>query len=907
MRLSVVATCLSVCLIGISAADDAHASIRKDTNIPAEGLGVALQALAKDRDFQIVYVSEEIENVRTRGAVGEFTPDEALKRLLSGTGLTYRYLDDKTVTIVAVTATTSQHASDRASSGSWGDSDSANEGRKSSSGGFRVAQVDQGANPQPSTVESNTSGSQDNSKKFQIEEIIVTAQKRAERLQDVPLSITAITADDISRRALVNSEDYLRGIPGVNQVDETSMGQVITIRGLETSPGRTNFFSGTTTATYFGETPTTNSAGELNNGGIDIKLVDINRVEVLRGPQGTAFGNSSLGGAVRTIPEAPKLDRFEGKLGAGYSSTSGNGGNNNSVQGVVNVPLVTDKLALRAVVYRYGDSGFYRNTAGSTINTAFRAAVNAYGAQAFAVDQDNVGVSRVTGARVAALWKASEDLKFTLSYLTQKSEIDGYAVANSGTYEQAVLQIAPEHERRGQRKPVIDNNINIVNGVADYDLAWADLLATYSHVASGSLRTLSWSIWSGSDLGEPTSTLEESNHREHSGEVRLATKLHGAWNGLIGLYAESLKDQGSQDGVWYGDPAKNIYLAGAHDLGGFLEQRSLTQTASFAELSWQFLPQFTLTGGVRGYHYSREITSDQRGFFYTGTVDGTKSVSNSTQASGTNFRGNLSYKPNADALIYASWAQGFRLGRPQIGLPTVCDRNHDGFVDGMPGVTMASTRTVNSDTVNSFELGDKTSLLNGRVQLNTAIFRIDWSGLPVLVVPPAGTGCAFGFTANAGDARSEGIELQSNVHLADSFRVDLGASWIRAQLVKDAPGIGAKAGARLPGSPKFNTNLGLQYDFPIYSYQASLRADAMYVGSFYGDILSSATTKSGGYAKLDLSGRVMIQNLTIDLFIHNVTNGDAFTFRDAFAYQGDQYFGFRMRPRTIGVQLGYKF
>jgi iron complex outermembrane receptor protein len=174
-------------------------------------------------------------------------------------------------------------------------------------------------------------------------DIIVTATRRSENVNDVPISIAVVTAEEISKRGLVSAEDYLRGIPGVNQTSDP-VGSSIIIRGLETSPSFQNFSSGTTVATYFGETPITNSGGLAANTNVDIKLVDIERIEVLRGPQGTSFGDSSLGGAVRVIPAKPKTDEVEGHFGAGYSYTGGYGGENYMVQGTVNVPVVTDIL-----------------------------------------------------------------------------------------------------------------------------------------------------------------------------------------------------------------------------------------------------------------------------------------------------------------------------------------------------------------------------------------------------------------------------------------------------------------------------------------------------------------------------------------------------------------------------------
>ena len=201
--------------------------------------------------------------------------------------------------------------------------------------------------------------------------------------------------------------------------------------------------------------------------------MDIERVEVLRGPQGTTFGNSSIGGAVRTIPVAPKLDQFEGKMAVGYSVTGDTGGDNYNIQGVGNIPLIKDKLAIRGTAYQYRDSGFYRNGAGS--DAAFQAFATARGAQAFAVDQEEVGSYYAIGGRVAALLQASENLRFTLSYLRQETEDYGFALATSGNYQQNMLQVAPEHVQRGQTEGLTDYDIDIANALLEYDLGWGEV------------------------------------------------------------------------------------------------------------------------------------------------------------------------------------------------------------------------------------------------------------------------------------------------------------------------------------------------------------------------------------------------------------------------------------------------
>lgn len=892
MRLSVAIAVACLTATGLSAADQAKAAIRQPTNIEAQGLAPALHLFAKERDIQIVYRSELVGALKTGGAAGELTVEEALVQLLSGTGLTYEQLADEGITIVPVAAGGSTEAVSPPTRSFWDR--------------FRVAQASsspsQGEGTQRADEDAkvNAPSSQEDGGS-RVEEIIVTATKRAENIQDVPISIAVVGADDISRRGLVNAEDYLRGIPGVNQVD-SYQGQGVVIRGIETALRTQNSAAGTTVATYFGETPTTSSAGSSGGSNIDLKLVDIERVEVLRGPQGTAFGSSSMGGAVRTIPVAPKLDRFEGKVAAGYSSTSGTGGDNYNLQAIGNLPLIPDKLAIRATVYQYQDSGFYRNRAGS--DAAFQVAVvNPYGAQAFAIDEEEVGDYYVLGGRVAALFQATDDLRFTLSYLSQKTERDSIAVANSGTYEQTLLQVAPENVIRGRTGGVADTDIDIVNTVMEYDLSWADLLATYSFIKSNWVQS---SPFGSFGTNYPISYSGPGPHRENVGEIRLATKFDGAWNFLVGLYAEERKDEADYTYLWHGDPATNIFPAfsGQRLIGLFSSRAEVEQRAAFGEASWEFLPGFTLTGGVRAYEYDRTNGTDADGAFY-GAAGIHQDLA--AKASGENFRSNLSYKLDDYALFYASLSQGFRLGQPSAGLPAgACDVDNNGIVDGT-STTIASTKVVNSDNVDSYELGGKFALLDRRLMLAASVFRMEWSDVPVRVVPPLPpAGCGIGYVTNAGEAVSEGVELEANFQITNTIRVDVGGSWIHAQLAKDAPAVPAVKGNRLPGSAEVNVNLGLQYEFQIAGHEAFVRADSIYVGSFYGNLQESPTTKAGGYVKLDASARVAIRDLSIDLFVNNLTNDDAFTFHWDTATTAP-FYGYRLRPRTIGLRLGYTF
>jgi iron complex outermembrane recepter protein len=168
-------------------------------------------------------------------------------------------------------------------------------------------------------------------------------------------------------------------------------------------------------------------------------------------------------------------------------------------------------------------------------------------------------------------------------------------------------------------------------------------------------------------------------------------------------------------------------------------------------------------------------------------------------------------------------------------------------------------------------------------------------------------GCGA-YTDNAGAARSEGAEVQANFQLTRAFRIDVGGSAVRAELTEDALGFVPPAfeGDRLPGSPKINANLGLQYEFDIAGHNAFVRADSIYVGPFYGNLQQSANLRAGDYVKVDATARIVINSLNLDLFVRNLTDADDFTFRDTDRLAGASY-GYRLRPRTFGLQLGYAF
>lgn len=900
--LGAAVACLS--LIGIAAAEDAQAAIKKQTNIPAQSLGSALETLARERSFQIVFVADEIEALATQGVAGELTVDEALTGLLKGSGHSYRYVDEKTVTILpmgAGAALSPASSSSAVEDGRVADA-MQSEGEKTSFWNrLRLAQSSSPSNEEGRDEDGQAPSSDDASGGMKLEEVIVTATKRAESVQDVPMSIAVISGEELERRGAIGMQDYLRSVPGVTQIDNGLGGNAIIMRGTATETANPSFFSGVTTATFFGETSTTGSAG-LFVGDVDIRPVDLERVEVLRGPQGTTFGSSALGGAVRLIPAKPDLNSFSVKATGALSATGGYGSENSMLQGVVNVPIVEDKFALRFVGYDYDESGFYQNIgiADPTIlgileNSGIDADYENLARSI--VPDEGAGRVRSTGGRVAALWEPTDDLDIAVNYLTQRLEQDGKIGGDTrlAPYLQAYLPINPTLRVRGRQGDAYTTELDLLNVVLNYDMGWATLTSIGSWVEGGTLRAFDF----GTAFGVPISASSKREDMEsRSGEIRLASNLSGPFQFLGGLYYEKSEFNFVSHTDWAGSRSSSPFTGVAYAQSRDYDP---TQKAVFGEASYEVIDNLTLTAGGRYFDYETSQARLAEGFL-VGITEGTGVPTDETvQEDGSTYMARLGYEPNKDTLVYLSWAEGFRMGRPQGGLPPTCDADNDGFVDSDPSLSIVSTQQTESDTVESYELGGKFSLFERRLRVDVAVYRVDWENMPVTAfVACSGAPAGEPYTANAGSVTSEGVELQASLSLTEGLRFDFGLGYNDAQIAEDIPAQQWVKGMPTPGSPEWNANVAVQYDFDAGGLPAFIRSDVLYVGEFYDDVFEAPTKRAGDYIKVDARAGVELNNLSVELFVRNLTDEDAITTTNgALEY--------RLRPRTVGIQLGYKF
>jgi outer membrane receptor protein involved in Fe transport len=828
----------------------------------------ALNRLA-DQTGAIMLFPYDLASARQANAVrGHYTLLEGLELLLQDTGLSGGLSDKRVVNIAPLR--------DEQRKGG----DMAREKKKGILAGVAAAVLSvfgQNAAGQGNVADQTGRGGT-------IEEIVVTAQKREESLQDVALSMTALGKTDINRRGLVSAGDYLRTIPSVSMMDNGPGQDTIIVRGAYGEA----FSTGPTVGIYFGDVPLT---GYAIGGSADIKLIDIDRVEVLRGPQGTLYGSNSLSGTLRYIPAEPDLQALTGDIKVGYSQTGGSGGDNTLIEGVVNIPVVEDRFALRAMAYRHHNDGYVRNIAGDDPELQADAAL--FGAESLAVNQDHIGSSTYTGGRLSALWRPTETFEFSLTYLTQDVAQDErpFEQTQFGKFQRSTYKFGETVGNEDSLKTDVD----ILNVSAEYDLGWGTVFSSTSWIEQSYVRK--WEI--GSFFGSPHMPIPQistTNAEVFVEELRLTSELDGPMQFQAGLYYEDSEMPTSQPTFFGGDPALNPFGSGVVQLWDLFLDRLVTQKAAFGELSYDLTDELKVALGGRSFKYDARFISRT---FDSFVVAETASDDEAGE-SGNTFKARVEYAPGEDALVYVSWSEGFRLGRPLSTdlIGQACDTDGDGFLDGTD--IPAFLDRVSSDSLESYEIGAKVTLMEGRATINTAAYHNEWTNIPVSVRPP---GCIANTVVNGGEARARGIEIEGGLAVAGNWHVSFGIGYVDTELT--ATTSAGNAGDRMNFTPELNSNLGVEYNFNLGENPAFVRTDYAYFGDYY-----TATGEQGqfanSYSLVNLSAGARFGRAELQLQVQNVLNSDAFTVVDGPASFPPGY-AIRLRPRTVGVNVSYGF
>ncbi len=653
------------------------------------------------------------------------------------------------------------------------------------------------------------------------EEIIVTAQKRATSLQDVPFSVAALGADDIKESGATNIVDIARSVPGLYIADLGPGQSQVAIRGISAGqvirdqPGVKE-----SVGIYLDESPISVALFTP-----DLDLYDLDRIEVLRGPQGTLFGAGSSSGTVRYITAQPNIGESGGSLDLTVSSTT-DGEEGGSLRGAVNLPL-GEKAAMRAVAYHSELPGFIDS---SYPDRDVREDVN--------------GGSR-TGGRLAFRFEPTENVTITPRIVYQKLETDGYPRIDDynilgNPYTTTEPPVDPGE--RGQITQ-IDEGLtdDFTMGDLKLDFGFGDLgitsVTTYIDRQVEVLRDASQLTGSVTfDVGGTAAQvrldsplIDETDMQVFSQELRLASTGEGAFQWLVGAfyqtadrdYAQTLPTPG-YDAILprgVGAPVDTPYYSRL--------TYDFKQFALFGEATYRFNPQWALTGGLRYYDFDEDriITiagafADLPHFDELGT----------TSSDGVSPRVILAFSPNKNAQFTAQVARGFRLGGINDPLNvTLCQGNDIDTYGGHP--------TWDDEEVTNFEIGAKTRFADGRVTLNGAVFLSKIDGLQV--VADAGS-CSSRIILNA-DAESKGIEVEMFVRPDEHWDLGLSATYADAEITESQlnpdsglPIGGIRDGNRLPTSPQLQAVATLAYNWRMgSSLESYVRLTGQHVGSSF--------------------------------------------------------------------------
>lgn len=746
-----------------------------------------------------------------------------------------------------------------------------------------------------------------------LEEIVVTATKRAESLQDVPVAVSVLRVEDIAARGLTQYADYLSAVPGVNFQDAGPGQSQIRIRGIVASEGGGGPAS---VATYFGEAVT--SVINLFGAKPNLRLVDIDRIEVLRGPQGTLFGANALAGVVRIVPTPADLNNFEIKLGTRGFATAHSEDASYHVEGAVNVPLIDDRLAVRLVAYKDDIAGYIDNVVpangpldwteqGEGLLPVFtRTPVDLPDGALVIPGYDgfthrDVNSEDTWGVRANLIWRATDRLQFDLTHAVQDVTLNGQPFVDSfsGPYGQLRALDVYAPGKYGER-------LEVSTLVATYDWDSVALTSASNFAKLKAVFRDDMIPFVLSAFGVPLPWLDhtDSDGEVLTQEVRLQSRGESPFQWLVGAFyldqhvdvAQTVADFScpncASTNLFGQDFAFRIPAPGSDPR--FVNQK---QRSVFGEVSYNFASRWTV--GVGGRYLEEDLerlTAPTEGFLASATGAAPAEPARKGSSYEVNPSAYLRFEPSDAMTWYLQAARGFRSAQTNTSLSYTGNCAPEAAAVGLKAIT-------DPDTLWSYELGLKTRLADGRVGINTAVYRQKWDGVQL----PVQFDCGIGGTINGGDVEGDGVELELTAQLTDALRLNVSGAYNNNEFKTVKPGVGFEVGERPPGAPQKNASAGLQYDFPLSaSWSAFARADYTYVSNTrykFGQV-DPVIVLQDAYDLANLRFGLQRADLAVELFGRNVTDERAVVNTTDPSLGNRQYLS---RPREIGVELRYSF
>jgi iron complex outermembrane receptor protein len=758
---------------------------------------------------------------------------------------------------------------------------------------------------------------QQSSQAGQLEEIIVTAEKRESTIETTSISITAVSGDDIVNRGFTDLASLMQTVPGVS-IRTSGPGMTeFEMRGVASNGGNSP-----TVGFYFDDTPLT-AAAATNEGKIVISpdLYDLNRVEVLRGPQGTLYGSGSMGGTIKVVPNAPNPELFEATAEAKFADTD-HGGFDHGENAMVNLPFWQGKAALRIVGSYSDDAGwidrvviapgqFPLPTGLVTTPTASYYTVrgNVLAAPIAAEYHDVNDVEKST-VRVAAVLKPIDGLTITPSYFYQKLNSGGLPYIDSTPGTDAFYQPFDTPERYHDEFRLEALSVKYRTDLFEISSATA-YWSRHEPLVQDTAESWTTALLAdgigitgygpgGGNLGK---SYAEENNESHqtTEELRVSSVGDTRFKWLIGyFYSDFISPWNIIFPSQSGASNPNI---GTDNLFSYYTPFKILQQSVFGEATFNITEPFSITVGARRYHYDAPVYLDQYGGLTPTVVAAT-----TPSAQGVTPKATLSYQFDKDLLVYATAAKGFRPGGGTGPVPTEgpesCEKqlqleynSHGGYVAG--------PIAFNSDWVWSYELGEKWRSSDNRISINAAGYFESWIG--VQQVNPLS--CGYVYTANAGNAHVYGGEFEVNAVVVRDLQATANLSYSHSTLVSsnlvDSP---FTPGAAIQQVPKWSGTVGLSYRHDIAEQLAlTARAESTYVGSrtdatFYINNLPSydLTNLRAGVDGGRWSAVLFVNNVADKRALLNNITQDANNLGDLNRVAVSQ-------PRTTGIDLNYKF
>jgi outer membrane receptor protein involved in Fe transport len=778
--------------------------------IPQEPLAKALIDLALQAKLSIGYAGIDFGEAMAEPLEGSFPPEEALKRLLAGSGYEPFIVNSDTILI------------------------------------RRIAVAPEEAADQP-----------DHELPPPIEEIVVTTTKRAELAQSLPYSIVVVSGGKLNDLGVHSANDLQMHVSALSVTNLGPGQDKLTIRGLSDSAfaGRTQSVVGL----YLDESRLSDDAPDP-----DLRLVDIDRIEIVRGPQGTLYGAGTLGGLIRVITNKPVLDAEHGMVSASASTTQ-HGAASGGIDAMLNVPLVDNILGLRIVGYTREDGGYIDD-------------VRLHLRNANKIDTD--------GVRLSLLWRPDDDWSVTAAFTGQTIGAAGsqYVVAGLGAFARDNFEPDPNRDQFLQGSITIEGTLD-----------WANLTSatafTDRRMVNQQDASLAWQSLTGYSTGPSTfDTLR--TFQTVTQETRLTSIRDDDWSWVVGTFL-SHRDENyhsllSGPGLSGPGASRAFYIARA-------ETRSDTadEAALFGEATYRLTDWLSLTAGTRLYYSAFDAAAavGQSGTLLPAFAQGRN------KATGFIPKVILSVQAADNLTFYADATEGFRLGGVNINSP-VGAININRRARNL--VVSANARTFDSDRLWTYELGAKTSFFDRTLILNADIYYTVWDNIQSDQILRDGSL----YTANAGGAHVPGMDMDFDLKLTRQLRLEGNFFWNDPQIVHPNPLL-VQFGGRLPGVPQNSFGISARYDVPLEDgWDAFVRLEYSYVGPSTLGFDARNSAKMGNYALSNLRLGTERDGWQGTLFINNLMNQSAntFAFGNPFipATVGQST---PLRPRTIGVEV----